>query len=103
MAQIEPVKGIIWDHGVIANCEWGGVRLRDILLRTGVQEDALDDMHVWFASNMSKCQDDKNYGGSVPLRKAMDPAGDVLLALDVSPSCKLLLSYVYEIVLTKHR
>ena len=87
MAQIEPVKGIIWDCGVIANCEWSGVRLRDILTLEGVAEEDLDNTHVWFSSNVSVCQDDKYYGGSVPLRKAMDPAGDVILGLDVSACC----------------
>ena len=33
---------------------------------------------------MTPCQDDKDYGGSIPLSDAMDPEGDVLLAYDVS-------------------
>ncbi|KAH8117832.1 molybdopterin binding oxidoreductase [Phellopilus nigrolimitatus] len=83
MAEIKPVKGITWDNGVIANCRWSGVRLRDVLLRAGVDE-TMQDGHVWFASHVSVCQDDPYYGGSIPLRKALDPEGDVLLALDMN-------------------
>lgn len=84
MGAIKPVKGISWDNGVIANSRWSGLRLRDVLLRAGVeagQEDS--DMHVWFESHVSVCQDDSCYGGSIPLRRALDPESDVLLALDV--------------------
>ncbi|KAI5122760.1 hypothetical protein M0805_009842 [Coniferiporia weirii] len=83
MADIKPVKGITWDNGVIANCRWSGVRLRDILLRAGV-DAAMQDAHVWFSSHVSVCQDDPYYGGSIPLDKALDPEGDVLLALDMN-------------------
>ena len=86
MATIKPVKGINWDAGVIANCRWGGVRLRDVLLRAGLDQSKLgtmDGLHVWFASHVSVCQDDSYYGGSIPLSKAIDPEGDVLLAFDV--------------------
>ena len=76
MAEIKEVRGIIWDSGVIANCRWRGVRLRDVLLRAGIDERAAP-AHVWFASHVSACQDDTYYGGSIPLAKALDPAGDV--------------------------
>lgn len=33
---------------------------------------------------MTPCQDDKDYGGSIPLSDAMDLEGDALLAYDVS-------------------
>lgn len=92
MAQIKEVRGILWDNGVIANCRWRGVRLRDILLRAGLAQELQkvqhDNYHVWFASHVSVCQDDMYYGGSVPLAKALDPEGDVILALDVSVSFK---------------
>lgn len=88
MAQIKEVKGILWDSGVIANCRWRGIRLRDVLLRAGLAEELQgahnEGYHVWFASHVSMCQDDSYYGGSVPLEKALDPEGDVLLALEVS-------------------
>ena len=84
MGEIKPVRGVTWDCGVIANCRWGGVRLRDILLRAGIDgSQSMEGLHVWFASHVSVCQDDSYYGGSIPLSKAMDPEGDVLLAFDV--------------------
>ena len=97
MAQIKKVKGIIWDDGVIANCRWGGVRLREVLMRAGFTSDnprngnggseqnPYEGLHVLFASHATPCQDDEYYGGSVPLARALDPTADVLLALDVSP------------------
>lgn len=88
MAQIKEVKGILWDNGVIANCRWRGVRLRDVLLRAGLAEGlqggTYEGYNVWFASHVSMCQDDSYYGGSIPLEKALDPEGDVLLAMEVS-------------------
>lgn len=87
MADIKPVKGITWDNGVIANCRWGGVQLRDLLLRAGVSDSMeREGMHVWFASHVSVTQDDPYYGSSIPLEKAMDPEGDALLAFDVCVS-----------------
>ena len=97
MAQIKKVKGIIWDNGVIANCRWGGVRLREVLMRAGFTSDnpwngnggseqnPYEGLHVLFASHATPCQDDEYYGGSVPLARALDPTPDVLLALNVSP------------------
>ena len=83
MAEIKEVKGITWDNGVIANCRWTGLSLRDILVRAGIDESR-GPGHIWFASHVSKCQDDDYYGASIPLEKAMDP--DVLLAFAVSLS-----------------
>ncbi|TDL25781.1 molybdopterin binding oxidoreductase [Rickenella mellea] len=82
MATIKKVKGIIWDNGVIANCRWRGARLRDVLLRAGV--NAQQGGHVCFASHITPCQDDSYYGASIPMEKAMDPEGDVLLAYDMN-------------------
>ena len=90
MSLIKEVRGILWDNGVIANCRWRGVRLRDILLRAGLAKELegnaqtqYEGYHVWFASHVSVCQDDSYYGGSIPLEKALDPDGDVLLAMEV--------------------
>lgn len=83
MAAIKKVKGIIWDNGVIANCRWRGVRLRDVLTHAGVETLSQEGKHVCFASHATPCQDDSYYGGSIPLSRALDPDADVLLALDV--------------------
>lgn len=86
MDEKKPVRGILWNDGVIANARWAGVRLRDLLQTVGVDANALRSWHVWFTSHVTPCQDDKDYGGSVPLADAMSLEGDVLLAYDVSPA-----------------
>ena len=90
MDEVKPVHGILWNDGVVCNTRWAGVRIRDLLLAVGVDADAaagqLRGWHVCFTSRVTLCQDDKDYGGSVPLEDAMDPEGDVLLAYDVRVS-----------------
>ena len=83
MNEKKPVHGILWNDGVICNARWAGVRLRDLLQTVGVNPASLHGWHVWFTSHVTPCQDDKDYGGSIPLADAMDPEGDVLLAYDV--------------------
>jgi sulfite oxidase len=79
------VRGILWSEGTIANARWAGAPLRDILITAGVseQEDAQRGFHVCFASNVAPCEDDKDYGGSISLEKAMAKDGDVMLAYEV--------------------
>ena len=84
MDEVKPVKGILWYDGVIANARWAGVRVRDLLQAAGIEPGSLQGWHVCFTSSVTPCQDDKDYGGSVPLATAMDPEGDVLLAYEVS-------------------
>ena len=80
------VEGIKWGEGIIANVKWTGVRLRDVLLHAGIKADAdIAEMHVCFSSHVATCQDDTCYGSSIPLQKALDDAGDVLIAFAVSP------------------
>lgn len=79
------VNGIKWSEGIIANVRWTGAPLRDILLHAGVPDDraSWEGLHVCFASNIEPCQDDRWYGSSIPLEKAMSEDGDVLLAYEV--------------------
>ncbi|KIK63199.1 hypothetical protein GYMLUDRAFT_41525 [Collybiopsis luxurians FD-317 M1] len=82
MGAIKPVHGVGWNGGVIANCIWGGVRLRDILIHAGVRADST--LHVCFASFATLCQDDEYYGASIPLEKALRLDDDVLLAFEMN-------------------
>lgn len=84
MGAIKPVHGVAWADGVIANCKWGGVRLRDILNHAGVQAGY---SQLCFASYATLCQDDEYYGASVPLERVMSVEDDVILAYEVSPTC----------------
>ena len=93
------VEGIKWDEGAICNCRWAGARLRDVLLRAGVKphSQALGaEMYASFASRVTPCQDDdRGFGASIGLSKAMDLAGDVLIAYEVGGSPLADLPYVH--------
>ncbi|TCD70240.1 hypothetical protein EIP91_004421 [Steccherinum ochraceum] len=93
----QEVEGLKWDEGTICNVKWGGVRMVDLLLRAGVRmldllprtgdgtdEGNMQDLHLCFASHVSPCEEADWFGGSIPLRKAMDPEEDVLLAYEVN-------------------
>ena len=89
-------NGLQWGVGAISNAEWEGVRLSDILADAGLkvldataptreippkddQADAVDanTLHVQFTGLEA-------YGASIPLAKALDPRGDVLLAFGMN-------------------
>ncbi|KIY68834.1 molybdopterin binding oxidoreductase [Cylindrobasidium torrendii FP15055 ss-10] len=82
MGKIKPVTGTGWDDGVVANCRWDGVRLRDVLVHVGVPY--AEDLHVCFASHAAPCQDDKYYGASIPMKRAYALESDVLLAYEMN-------------------
>lgn len=69
--QGRPAKGTPWRTGAISTAEWTGVRLRDLLERTGVTDGARDVMPEGL--------DDLRLDRPLPLAKAM--ADDTLLAL----------------------
>lgn len=68
-------NGLQWDVGAISTAEWTGVRLRDVLADCGVDVTAIPDgvEHAQFTGSEA-------YGASIPIDKALDPRGDVLLA-----------------------
>ena len=73
MDEVKHVHGILWRDGVVCNTRWAGVRMRSLLLAAGVDAAQLRGWHACFTSHVTLCQDDKDYGGSVPLDAAMDP------------------------------
>lgn len=84
--RLAEVQGIDWFDGAILNAEWEGPRLRDVLLRAGVPDDAgsWDGLHVQLACYQAKTQEDDWYGGSISLDRAMSEEMEVVLALKVS-------------------
>lgn len=75
-------NGLPWDTGAISNATWQGVSLADVLADAGYdatlsaatgQDDEDEVKHVHFAGMEA-------YAASIPIRKALDPHGDVLLA-----------------------
>lgn len=80
----KPVEGLLWGEGTICNVKWGGVCLRDLLIRAkALTGDKLANLHVCFASSVTPCEQDDWYGASIPLLKAMADHGDVILAYEV--------------------
>ncbi|KAH6847573.1 Oxidoreductase, molybdopterin-binding domain-containing protein [Chaetomium sp. MPI-CAGE-AT-0009] len=89
-------NGLQWGVGAISNAEWEGVRLSDILADAGL--NVLDATSPTRKSNQNPTTDDKvdanalhvqftgleAYGASIPLAKALDPRGDVLLAFGMN-------------------
>ncbi len=80
-AKFEPrVQGVQWDLGAMGNAKWKGVRLRDILLKAGVQEGALEvSMNGADQPVLSETPD---FIKSIPIAKAMD--GDTLIAYEMN-------------------
>ncbi|KAF2816672.1 putative sulfite oxidase [Mytilinidion resinicola] len=84
--KLKEVNGIDWFDGAVMNCRWRGPRLRDVLLRSGMDlpREKWKDAHVAFACFQTPCQDDEYYGGSIPLERAMQEDADVILALEMN-------------------
>ncbi|KAJ5698538.1 hypothetical protein N7462_000543 [Penicillium macrosclerotiorum] len=72
-------SGLKWDVGAISNAEWRGPLLRDVLRDAGLDLNRLPEelRHAQFLSEDS-------YGTSIPLDKAIDPRGDVILACEMN-------------------
>lgn len=83
---LKEVQGIDWGDAAVMNCKWKGPRLRDILLRAGLNIESADpdrSIHVAFACCQQTCQDDDYYEISVPLRDCLQVGRDAILALEV--------------------
>lgn len=74
-SEARSTDGIQWQSGAISNSEWTGVRLRDVLEDAGFPvNDTPDDVkHAQFMGAEA-------YGASIPVDKAVDKRGDVILA-----------------------
>ena len=68
-------QGLQWDIGGLSNAQWKGIRLRDVLADAGftdAEDNEEEVKHVQFYGAEA-------YGASIPLEKAMNRYGDVLL------------------------
>ncbi|XP_055598643.1 sulfite oxidase, mitochondrial isoform X2 [Uranotaenia lowii] len=81
MMDIKPIKGLPWGPSAVGNAEWTGVRLVDVLKAMGVESD--ETSHVQF-EGLDTDPTSTPYGASIPLAKAMDPRGDVILAYEMN-------------------
>ncbi|KAK1091706.1 hypothetical protein LTR48_005756 [Friedmanniomyces endolithicus] len=74
-----PTVGLQWGVGAIGTATWTGVRLRDVLADAGLdlQDPDEDIKHLKFVGAEA-------YGASIPIDKAIDRHGDVLLAFSMN-------------------
>ncbi|KAF5022563.1 hypothetical protein F66182_5396 [Fusarium sp. NRRL 66182] len=74
----QKTNGLPWTAGAISNANWEGVLLSDVLADAGFDvcsglAGESEAKHVQFSGLEA-------YGASIPLKKAIDPQGDVILA-----------------------
>jgi sulfite oxidase len=73
-------NGLPWEVGAIGTAEWTGVRLRDVLSDAGVPVDEVPDNETKHCQFMGA----EAYGASIPIEKAVDRRGDVILAYEMN-------------------
>ncbi|XP_059611744.1 sulfite oxidase, mitochondrial isoform X2 [Phlebotomus argentipes] len=81
MDSVKKVKGLFWGPSAVGNAEWTGVKLCDILNKLGVKSDEVRHVHF---EGLDTDPTSTFYAASIPLAKAMDPRGDVLLAYEMN-------------------
>lgn len=83
--KVKKTNGVVWGPGAIGNAVYTGCSLRDVLNAAGVTScpSEIIKLHAAFES-VEQCEESKNYGSSIPLEKAMDEFGDVLLAYEMN-------------------
>ncbi|CAO3600781.1 unnamed protein product [Absidia cylindrospora] len=79
--KVKFTKGVIWGPGAIGNASYTGCLLKDVLASIGIDRklENISSLHLAFQS-VEQCEEDRCYGSSIPLSKALDECGDVLLA-----------------------
>jgi len=74
------VPGVQWERGAVGNAQWTGVRLRDLLTRAGVKDQA---RHIQFqGADRPVVASVPLFTRSIPLEKALHP--DTILAYEMN-------------------
>lgn len=81
MNKIKEVKGLSWGPAAVGNAVFAGVRLCDFLKEMGVS--SAEEGHV-ILEGYDTDPTSTPYAASIPLSKAMDPRGDVILAYEMN-------------------
>ncbi|XP_018804837.1 PREDICTED: probable sulfite oxidase, mitochondrial [Bactrocera latifrons] len=81
MTKVKSVKGLSWNAGAVGNATWSGACLRDLLLEMGVKPN--ENLHV-VLEGADLDPTSHPYGASIPLSKALDERGDVILAYEMN-------------------
>jgi len=74
------VPGVQWGHGAIGNARWRGVRLRDLLAKSGLRKDALEI--VFDGADRGVLDRTPDFVKSIPAWKAMEE--NTLVALEMN-------------------
>jgi len=79
------IKGLAWEGAAIGNAVWSGVLLKDVLNAAGLENTTSDPtvQHIQF-EGFDQDTTGSVYGASIPISKALDPRGDVLLAYEMN-------------------
>lgn len=83
MIKVKPVKGLSWGQAAVGNATWSGARLCDVLKDMGIEDGKTSAVHVQF-EGLDTDPTSMPYGGSIPIEKALDPHGDVILAYEMN-------------------
>lgn len=81
MNGVKEVRGLSWGAAACGNAVWEGVRLSDVLTEMGVKPD--ESLNV-ILEGYDHDPTATPYSTSIPLTKAMDPRGDVILAYNMN-------------------
>lgn len=77
-----PARGNQWTTGAIANSEWTGVRLRDILHAAGLKQSGTHTGHFGYDEHLSGNPDLDPISRGGPINKMMDPHTIVALKMN---------------------
>lgn len=77
------IKGLEWEGAAIGTAVWSGVLLRDVLKMAGLDGSDPRIKHIQFEGLDSDITG-AVYGASIPIAKALDQHGDVLLAFEMN-------------------
>ena len=75
--KIEKTSGTSWKGGAISNADWGGILLKDFLIKYGIDINDKNINHVEFEGI-------DGVKASIPIEKALNQFGDVLLAYEMN-------------------
>ena len=78
------LKGLNWRGGAIGNGEWSGARLVDVLEAAGFEEAKNGNARHVIFEGLDHGPDMEHFNASIPIEKAADPRGDVLLAYELN-------------------
>ena len=78
------LKGLDWRGGAIGNGQWTGARLTDVLAAAGFDEDKTPEARHVIFEGLDHGPDMEHFNASIPIEKAADPRGDVILAYEVN-------------------